>query len=312
LGAIEPEAFYSIALSSACKKSGLFIKIALTYLFSSLYTPPLKKEGDTMMNYELLDIKIENNIATVALNRVDKMNALNTLMARNLGEAIAELSKNMEVRVIILKSNAKAFCAGIDLTESSGRERTVRRAFNNEGSFYALGCCNQLEECKKPVIAAVNGACIGAGLDIACACDIRLCSEDARFAMREAAMGLVADMGALQRAPLIIGEGFAREMALTGKIYTAREVERMGLVNYVYQDQPSLLAAAQELAETIAANAPIAVEETKETMNYSRNKSVQEGMRYAAVKNELLFPSEDMKEAAAAFRERRRPVFKGK
>lgn len=265
------------------------------------------------MMHELLEINIENYIAVVAMNRVDKLNALNSVLAKNIYDATHELSENDDVRVIILKSNAKAFCAGIDLVAVAGRDRSnkTRSAFAKD-VFYALACCNMIEKCKKPVIAAVNGICVGAGLDIACACDIRLCSEDAQFSLKEAAMGLVADMGVLQRIPMIIGEGFAREMAFTAKFYPARDAERIGLVNAVYPDPSSLMAGAEKLAAEIAANAPIAVEETKETLNYSRNKSIEDGMMYAKLKNTVLFSSEDMQEAAAAFRERRKPEFKGR
>lgn len=264
------------------------------------------------MTYELLDIKIENHIAMVAMNRVDKLNALNSILAKNLYDAVRELSENNDVRVIILKSNAKAFCAGIDLVAVAEQNNSNKaRIVLEKDVFNALACCNMIEECKKPVIAAVNGVCVGAGLDIACACDIRLCSEDARFALREAAMGLVADMGVLQRIPLIIGEGFAREMAFTARFYSAREVEKMGLVNFIYADQPALIAGAGALAAEIAANAPLAVEETKETLNFSRNKSMQDGMIYAKLKNGILSATEDVREAVAAFRERRKPEFKG-
>ena len=264
------------------------------------------------MTYELLEIKIENHIATVALNRVDKFNALNDVLAKNIYGAMRELSENEEVRVIILKSNAKVFCAGIDLTAVAGRDRSNKTRMAFQDSFSALASCNMIEECKKPVIAAINGVCVGAGLDIACACDIRLCSEDARFSLKEAAMGLVADMGVLQRIPLIIGEGFAREMAFTAKFYSAKDAERMRLVNAVYPDVASLQAGAEKLAAEIAANAPVAVEETKETLNFSRNKPINDGMMQAKYKNTVLFASEDMQEAAAAFREKRKPEFKGR
>jgi Enoyl-CoA hydratase/carnithine racemase len=173
-------------------------------------------------------------------------------------------------------------------------------------------CCNAIEECPKPVIAAVHGKCIGAGLDMISACDIRLCSEDAIFCLKEANIGLVADMGVLQRLPLIIGQGFAREMAYTAENYSARKAEKMGLVSDVYADQDALAAAAQQLAMQIVANAPLAIQCTKEVLNFSRYTNVSEGMALAIQKNMFLLTTEDMKEAVVAFLEKRAPDFKGK
>jgi len=265
------------------------------------------------MPYEFIDLGIDNRIATVALNRVEKYNALNPVLARNLTACVRDLSLNDEVRVIVLKSNAKIFCAGIDLEAVAERDKSnpVKSAFVKD-AYYSLACCNVLEECKKPVIGPIHGKCVGAGLDMACACDIRVCTEDAQFALREAGMGLVADMGILQRLPLIIGQGYAREMAFTARFYGAREVEKMGLVNAVYPDFASMMVGARKLAAVIAENAPIAVEETKDALNFSRQASIADGMAYAKQKNAILFPSEDMREAAAAFREKRKPQFKGR
>jgi len=265
------------------------------------------------MQYENIEIVIKDFIAVVALNRVEKLNALNAALAKDIADAVNTLSAMDDVRVIVLKSNARAFCAGIDLGAASSRDKSnpVRNAFIRD-AHYSFACCNILEDCKKPVIAAINGMCVGAGLDIACACDVRLCTEDAKFSLREAAVGLVADMGALQRIPLIVGQGFAREMVFTARFYSARDAERMGLVNGIYPGQSALIEGTMQLAAEIAANAPIAVEETKDVLNYSRNKSIQDGMAYAKQKDSILFGSEDMAEAARAFREKRKPQFRGR
>ena len=144
------------------------------------------------------------------------------------------------------------------------------------------------------------------------ACDIRLCTEDATFCLKEAGIGLVADMGILQRLPLVIGQGFTREMAYTARFFSAREVERMGLVNGVYSDSEELMKEAKKLAAQIAENAPLGVQQTKEVLNYSRNVTIPEGMSMAIHKNMVLFSSEDMGEALAAFKEKRKPRFKGR
>jgi enoyl-CoA hydratase len=173
-------------------------------------------------------------------------------------------------------------------------------------------CCNAIEECPKPVIAAVHGKCIGGGLDIISACDIRLCTEDTIFCLKEANIGLVADMGVLQRLPLIVGQGFAREMAYTAGNYSARQAEKMGLVNDIFADKDALDAGARQLALQIVANAPLAIQCTKEVLNFSRYTNVTEGMDLAIQKNMFLLTTDDIKEAFMAFMEKRAPDFKGK
>jgi len=154
--------------------------------------------------------------------------------------------------------------------------------------------------------------CIGGGLDIISACDIRFCSEDASFSLREAAIGLVADMGVLQRLPHVIGQGFTREMAFTARFYKAKEAQAMGLVNALYPDPPAMMEGAKKLAREIAANAPLAVQATKEVLNASRHIPVQDGMSLAKHKNMVLMLSQDLKEAFVSFMEKRKPDFKGK
>lgn len=267
------------------------------------------------MDYQYIQLTVENGVATVALNRVNALNALNIPLAEEMSTCVRALSSMEEVRAVIVKSNARIFCAGLDLKAFTGMtsDNPARSAlYSAEYVHYLLDCCNALEECRKPVIAAVNGKCVGGGLDIASACDIRYCTEDAEFSLREAAVGLVADMGVLQRLPLIVGQGFAREMAFTARFYTAREVEKMGLVNGVFPDREAMLAGAMQLALEIAANAPLAVEGTKDTLNYSRNKSIWDGMLFAIHKNMVLGRSEDMLESGMAFMEKRKPNFKGR
>jgi len=141
---------------------------------------------------------------------------------------------------------------------------------------------------------------------------MRLCTEDASFSLREAAIGLVADMGVLQRLPHVIGQGFTREMAFTARFYKAQEALAMGLVSAVYPDQPALLEGAKKLARQIAANAPLAVQATKEVLNASRHVPVEDGMSLAKHKNMVLMLSQDLKEAFVSFMEKRKPEFKGK
>ena len=267
------------------------------------------------MSYQFIELEVENHVATMSLNRVKGLNALNLAFVTEMVAAVRELGAREDVRVIILKSNARIFCAGLDLKDVSSLGIIGGGAkaafFFKEKLQNFFECCNVLESCNKPVIAAVHSLCVGGGLDIACACDIRLCTEDAVFCLKEAALNVVADMGVLQRLPHIVGQGYAREMAFTARNYSAREAERMGLVNAVYPDQETLLAGARKLAAQIAENAPLALIGTKEVLNYSRTASIEEGMDLSISKNKILFSSKDLMEAFTAFAQNRKPDFKG-
>jgi len=267
------------------------------------------------MTYQNLEIAIEDHVATVTLARTDSMNALSLAFTAEIARAFRELGANDEVRTIVLASKAKAFCAGLDLKEFAaiGMKGTAKSSLEFPEKLRALfESCDGIEACPKPVIAAVNGMCIGGGLDIVSACDIRLCTQDATFSLREAAIGLVADMGVLQRLPHVIGQGFTREMAYTARFYKAEEAEKMGLVNAVYPDQTAMMDGAKKLARQIAANAPLAVQATKEVLNVSRQATIQDGMSLAKHKNMVLMLSQDLKEAFVSFMEKRKPDFKGK
>ena len=171
---------------------------------------------------------------------------------------------------------------------------------------------NLIERCRKPVIAAVHGYCIGGGIDMTSACDIRMASKDAMFAIAETKVAITADMGTLQRLPSIIGQGWTRELALSGRFFTAAEALQMGYVTRVCEDRESLYEEARKLALEIAANSPLAVEGTKDVLNYSRDNGIYPGLDYVAQKNAVLLPSEDLGEALKAFQEKRAPEFKGK
>ncbi len=266
------------------------------------------------MTYKYIELEIKDCIAIVTLNRVEKLNALSLEFATEIARVFKSLATMEDVRAIILKSKARIFCAGLDLKDAAGNfTGTTRAPFDMiKKSQPLFDCCNAIEECPKPVIAAVHGQCIGAGFHIIAACDIRLCSQDATFCLREPKIGLCADMGALQRLPLIIGQGYAREIAFTVAFYNVQQVEKMGLVNHVYADQTALYEAAREMAMQINENAPLAIECTKEVLNFSRSTSVSEGMDLAIQKNMFLLTTDDLKEAFIAFMEKRQPDFKGK
>jgi enoyl-CoA hydratase len=265
------------------------------------------------MTYKFIELEIKDYIATVTLAREKSLNALSLEFAAEIAGVFKSLGSMNEVRAVILKSKARIFCAGLDLKDAAGGfTGTPRGPFDMiKKSQPLFDCCNAIEECPKPVIAAVHGKCIGGGLHIISACDIRICTEDAVFCLREPKIGLCADMGALQRLPLIVGQGFAREIAFTVGDYTARQADKMGLVNNVYADQDALYAAARQLAVQITENSPLAIECTKEVLNFSRHTSVSEGMALAIQKNMFLLTTKDLQEAFIAFMEKRAPNFKG-
>ena len=257
-----------------------------------------------------VEIEIENHVATLALNRIESLNALSLAFAEEIANGIRSLSGREDVRAIIIMSKAAGFCSGMDLKDFKSLGLVGGKAqdtfFFHDKARPLFDCCNVMEECRKPVIAAVHGVCVGGGLDLIAACDVRLCTENASFSLREAALGFIADMGVLQRLPHIIGQGFTREMAYTARFYSAREVERMGLMNNVYPDKETLFAEAKKLAGLIAANPPMAVMGTKEVINYSRTASICDGMLKAIEKNALFMTSKDLLEAVTAFAEKRK------
>jgi enoyl-CoA hydratase len=267
------------------------------------------------MDYSFIELGVEDHVAILSLNRTESLNAISLAFADELTRVVRELNDREDVRVVILKSNARGFCSGLDLKDFMSLGLVgggAKKSFHFFDTLHSLfDCCNILEECRKPVIAAVHGICVGGGLDMISACDIRLCAEDATFSLKEAAIGFVADMGVLQRLPHVIGQGFTREMAYTARFYSAREVERMGLINSVYPNKETLFAEAKKLAAQIAANAPLAVMATKEVLNYSRTASISDGMFKAIEKNAMFLTSKDVKEAITAFTEKRKPNFKG-
>ncbi len=266
------------------------------------------------MEYKFIDLQINDHVANVGLNRPKSLNAINLEFAEEITQVFKELDKMDDVWVIILKSNARIFSAGLDLKQMVlSDHKNIASLFKIPvEDRYLFDCCHAIDDCRKPVIAAVHNKCVGFGLDIAAACDMVLCTADASFTLREARIGIVADVGALQRLPYIIGLANTKRMAYTAKFFSAEEVERMGLVVEICPDMDALLAAADKLADEIKKSAPLAVQNAKEVLNYGRTATIREGINMAVHKNMLLLTSEDCKESFTAFIEKRKPAFKGK
>lgn len=268
-----------------------------------------------MSDNKSIRIERHHHVAWLIMARPEKRNALGTGFFDELEERACELDRDPEVRVVVIRAEGKSFTAGIDLADLSGmlqgggaRDReTVRRTivrFQESISW--------LERCRKPVIAAIHGHCIGGGVDLACACDIRMASRDAVFSIRETRMGIIADLGTLQRFPSLVGQGWFMELALTGRDFSADEALRMGFITRLSEGQEGLIEEASRLAEDIAALPPLAVQGVKDVAFHSRDFGVQAGLQYVAQKNAAQLPSEDLMEAIQAFREKRPPQFKGK
>ncbi|MCE5265583.1 MAG: crotonase/enoyl-CoA hydratase family protein [Deltaproteobacteria bacterium] len=260
-------------------------------------------------------IEKEGNVAWLVLNRPEKRNSMTWEFFAELEDQFGCLDEDAEVRVVVLRAEGKMFTAGLDLVAASsllGDGSTPYREWLRKKVLQLQDGISAAERCRKPVIAAVHGYCIGGGVDLLSACDIRLATADAVFSIRETRLGIVADIGTLQRLPTIIGHGWCRELALTGRDFTAEEALKMGFITHLLPDREALLQEAKKLAEEIAGLPPLAVQGAKDAIVQSRDNGVYPGLAYVAQKNAALIPNEDMLEAVGAFLEKRKPVFKGR
>ncbi len=261
-------------------------------------------------------VEIDNHIGWLILNRPEKRNAMGVDFFKGLIENFTSLDEEPEVRVIVVRAEGKSFTVGLDLMEIGGilgdgksvkaREDLYKNILQLQESM------NVIERCRKPVIAAVHSHCIGGGVDMLSACDIRIATKDAVFSIRETKIAIIADLGTLQRLPHIIGHGRTRELALTGRDFSAEEALEMGFITKICGNPDELNESARELALEIAASSPLAVQGTKDVILYARDHGVYPGLKYVAQKNAYALLSEDLMEALGAFAEKRTPVFKGK
>jgi len=257
----------------------------------------------------------EDSIAWLTMNRPEKRNTMGMAFFQQLADTTAALDADPQVRVIVLNAEGKSFTAGTDLAEAGdllAGTAADQREFTRTQILKLQNSISALERCRKPVIAAIHSHCIGGGIDLISACDIRIATRDAVFSVRETRMGIIADLGTLQRLPAIIGQGWFNELALTGRDFGAEEALAMGLVTRLCDDRKALEDTARELAARIAACPPLTVQGTKEVILYNRDHGLDAGLRYVAQKNAAALPSEDLVEAVSAFMEKREPVFKGK
>ena len=256
------------------------------------------------MEFETLSVSFDGPVAHVSLNRPDKLNAMNGTMFSEIGKAFRWLGDKNGVRAVVLSGEGKHFTAGLDLKESGsvlgqndGDPARVREKLRRH-ILHLQDCFTALEECRAPVIAAIHGACLGGGIDLVSACDMRIASKDAWFSIQEINVAIVADVGTLQRAPYLLPNGILRELALTGRKFGVEEASKYGFVNAIEDDREATLKAAMEMAALVASKSPLAVSGTKAVLNHSRDHSIRDGLDYVATWNSGQLLGVDLMKAA--------------
>ena len=267
------------------------------------------------MSYSFFKVDIKEKIATVSFNKPEKSNALAMEDWREMKLVFEDLDAQSEVRVIVLKGEGKNFCAGIDintlggLMQAEGNDEGRKRERLYRSLLELQSCITAIESCRKPVLAAIHRACIGGGVDIIAACDMRYCSEDAYFSIREIDMGLVADIGTLQRLPTVLNPGILAEMAYTGRNVMAEEAAQIGLVNRAYPSQEAMMTAVYEIAHTIASKSPLVIRGIKQHLLYKRDHTVADSLQNIASWNAATLLSNDLMEAMQAYMQKRTASF---
>lgn len=268
------------------------------------------------MGYEHLTVERRDGVGWLWLDRPDKLNALSADMWSDLPVAVGELADDRAVRAVVVAGKGPAFTVGIDLgmlasLQPEGRSQTEIKLRVYQEIKRLQDTMSAFSECPKPVIAAVHGYCLGAGIDLITACDIRLAAQDATFSVRETRLALVADVGTLQRLPEVVSAGHAAELAYTGRDIDAARAEKIGLVNDVYADVDSLHAAAQTMGQEIAANSPLSVQGSKAVLRAGSEMSTDQALDHVALWNAAFLHSNDLMEALTARAEKRPPEFDG-
>lgn len=259
------------------------------------------------MELENVLIEKRGNVGIITVNRPDKLNALNAGTRRDILTALDKLERNEDVRVVVITgAGEKAFIAGADINEFAGKTAVQQRnVMKGRRAFDAV------EDFPKPVIAMINGFCLGGGCELALACDIRIASTKAKLGQPEIKLGIIPGGGGTQRLTRIIGEGKAMELILTGDFISAEEALRLGLVNYVYEPE-ELESKTMELANKIAEMSPVALSMAKASVKNAARMNLRAGLDSEVDLFAICFSSEDKEEGVKAFLEKRKPEFKGK
>ena len=273
------------------------------------------------MNYESFKYSSEEGIGHLVLNKGEDLNKMTMNFWYELPKILDEIDRDASLRVLILSSTGKHFCAGMDLknfgtlgNDSEKKTNVPDKARIGENLYRVAkelqDMLSKLEKLRIPVLAGIQGGCIGGGLDLVTAADMRFASKDAFFCIQEINIGMAADIGTLQRLPRVITEGKVRELAYTGRRMPAEEALEAGLVNKVYESHEEMVAGIKEMATVIASKSPLAVYGTKAILNFSRDHTIAEGLEYNALWSGAMLPQEDMAEAMMSNMEKRDPEFK--
>ncbi len=252
-------------------------------------------------SYESFSVDVKDHIAHVTFSRPESLNTMTKAFWLELPRCMQDIEAQTDARVIVISSTGKHFSAGMDLGVFSDPKSVPmsgdpgRMAENLRRVVLQLqDTLTSLEKVRLPVLAAVQGGCIGGALDLVCAADSRYCTQDAYFTIKETELGMTADVGTLQRLPKLMPEGVVRELAYTGRKFGADEAHRLGFVNAVYETQEAMLEGVMAIAAQIAANSPLAVTGCKEMLNYSRDHSVEDSLKYMATWQAGMFRPADM------------------
>ncbi len=264
---------------------------------------------------EFFKLAIEGPVAHLAMNRPEKANGMTPAFWDELPLLVRELDANPAIRALVISGEGRHFTGGMDLAAFSGiadllKGEPARGAFALRKLILKLqDTFNALEEARFPVIAAVHGACIGAGIDMISACDLRIASADASFAIEEIHIGMAADVGTLQRLPKLMAPGIVKELAYTGRRFTADEAKAWGFVNAVHENREATIAATMALAHEIAGKSPIAIAGIKQAVDFARDHSVRESLDQMAIWNAAMLRPEELMTALSARMQKKQAVF---
>lgn len=271
------------------------------------------------MAYECFDVETTDRVAHLRMIRPERSNSMIPSFWRDLPTIVDDLSASGRVRALVISAEGKHFCSGMDLTvfasndtlggEGGARHRSRRNEAFRSTAMKLQDSFTALERARMPVLCAIQGACVGGGVDLVCAADLRYATEGAFFSIAEINIGMTADVGTLQRMPKLVPEGIVRELAYTGRRWSAAEAHAAGFVNGVFADHESLVTGVLAVAAEIAEKAPMAVWGTKASLAYTRDHSVADGLEYIANWNAAMFDTADMGEAFTAKAEGRSPEF---